>query len=186
MANSPKKPAEKSRSKNDINDGMVSVGCGICTRNTSSTKVNHCPPCAGFFFMATDYGNNFTVAREPHATKTPVEVVDFMVSWVRELDGQAIQDSDWDAGGLTEVESSFTSSRTTVRLAGGEDGNTYEAENTITTDAGDVFSKRLIVLVDGPAATLEGGDTPDIPADTLLTEDGEPLLTEDGNYILVE
>jgi len=70
-------------------------------------------------------------------SKTPDDVLDFVVDWSAELAGDTISTSTFAVPtGLTKASEANATETATVWLSGGTDGVSYEVENTIVTAAG--------------------------------------------------
>lgn len=147
------------------------------------------PPSTSTGSTHGDYGSAVITSLYPHAQKTPAEVRDFQLSWARELDGQAIDGSVWEAEGVEVVQSGVSGSTTTARVSGGVNNNTYVLTNTVTTDLGDIYAKALILKVEGPTAfTLpsEPVEPPVVSDPSVMLENGFYILLEDGGRLLLE
>ncbi|RDE25134.1 hypothetical protein DV711_06150 [Motiliproteus coralliicola] len=73
--------------------------------------------------------------------------LDYGFNWTNWLKGRSIQSSIWSAPGLSVAQDTNDSTKTAVRLAGGEPGSTYFAKNTIVTTDGLEDYRVLIVDV---------------------------------------
>ncbi len=71
--------------------------------------------------------------------KDPGEKLDYSMDWTAWLAGDTIAASSWTVpAGITQTtpDPSFTATTTTIWLAGGTVGKTYELTNTVTTAGG--------------------------------------------------
>ena len=79
-------------------------------------------------------------------TKDPGEDLDWEHGWADELAGDTITDSAWTIpDGLTagEIDEDFTTTTTTVSLAGGTAGEKYDVINTVQTAGDRTLVRRL-------------------------------------------
>jgi hypothetical protein len=82
--------------------------------------------------------------------KDPDAAVDYRIDWSAYLGADSIAASSWSASpaGLTVAAESFTASAATARVAGGSTGTVYSLVNRITTVAGVVDERTIVVRVE--------------------------------------
>lgn len=83
--------------------------------------------------------------------KDPDEILDYGFDWNKRLTGgDTISASTWIIPtGLTQDRAStFTQTATTIWLAGGTEGQTYELINRVTTTAGRVMDKTATLTIE--------------------------------------
>jgi hypothetical protein len=87
--------------------------------------------------------------------KDPEAVLDYLIDWGAEYlgAGELIAASDWsveldEAGGLTIAGSDFDATTSTVKAAGGLAGHLYRLANRITTGAGRIDERSIVVRVE--------------------------------------
>lgn len=70
-------------------------------------------------------------------SKDPVAILDYSINWEDWLQGDRILTSSWSVpSGITSAGDAFSSTTSTVLIAGGTAGTSYSIYNTITTIAG--------------------------------------------------
>lgn len=80
--------------------------------------------------------------------KDPSDIIDYQISWSSWLNGDTIATSEWTLpGGLTESDSSNTTTTATITLAGGTSGRDYKVYNTITTAGGRTNRDFIVIRV---------------------------------------
>lgn len=80
--------------------------------------------------------------------KSPGAVLDYGHRWTRWLDGDTIASSTFIVPtGLSSVQKSHTATTTTVWLAGGDVGKSYNVINRISTAAGRIDERTIVVRV---------------------------------------
>lgn len=85
--------------------------------------------------------------------KDPNDVDSFQIDWSERLTSETISTSAWTidpADGttpLTQNSASNTTTRTTIWLSGGDEDETYELTNRITTTAGRTFDQTVKLKV---------------------------------------
>ena len=83
-----------------------------------------------------------------HFLKDPAAVLDYQIDWSDWLDTDTIQTSTWAAAtGLTVDSDALTATTTTVWLAGGTAGQSYEITNHIVTVAGREDERTLLIMI---------------------------------------
>lgn len=82
-------------------------------------------------------------------TKDSNDVLDFTIDWsARVVDDDVIALSEWIVpDGLTKGATTFSERLTTVWLSGGENGNSYDVVNRITTAAGRVMEQTVALPI---------------------------------------
>jgi hypothetical protein len=82
----------------------------------------------------SDYGSHTSRSVQIFAEKDPDATEDYAFNWASWLDGDVIESSIFLLpDGLTEVSSSFTSSKATIFVSGGSACGVYRITNRITT-----------------------------------------------------
>lgn len=85
--------------------------------------------------------------------KKQAEVLDYLIDWTAYLEGDTIVNSTWQAipstGGITtnDPADTNTATTTTVWVGGGNPGQKYVIENTITTTAGRTIQDEITVTI---------------------------------------
>jgi len=81
--------------------------------------------------------------------KDPSAKLDYTVDWSSWLcAGETITASDWTVpDGLTEASASFDDDSATVWLTGGTDDTDYKVVNQITTNAGRIDQRTIVIAV---------------------------------------
>lgn len=86
--------------------------------------------------------SSFSFVKDPDAT------LDYQVDWTLWLKGDTISNSEWDVpAGLTLEAESNTTTTATAWLSGGTLDQKYEVVNTITTDAGRIDERTIIIRI---------------------------------------
>lgn len=81
-------------------------------------------------------------------TKDPDATLDYKVDWSSWLVDDTISGSQWIIpAGINFVIDSFDNTSATVWLSGGSVGSSYEVVNRITTDAGRVDDRTIIIKI---------------------------------------
>ena len=87
--------------------------------------------------------------------KDPEAVLDYLIDWGAEYltAGELIAASDWsvvpeETGGVTVAGSDFDATTSTVKAAGGLAGHLYRLVNRITTAAGRVDERSIVIRVE--------------------------------------
>ena len=87
--------------------------------------------------------------------KDPDAVLDYTIDWGAEYlaPGELLATSEWsvepgEAGGVNVVGSDFDATRTTVKAAGGIAGRLYSIVNRITTAAGRIDDRSILLRVE--------------------------------------
>jgi hypothetical protein len=87
--------------------------------------------------------------------KDPQAVLDYMIDWGADYlaVGELVAASGWsvapdEAGGVTVAGSDFDSASSTVKAAGGIAGHVYSLINRITTSAGRIDERSILVRVE--------------------------------------
>jgi hypothetical protein len=83
--------------------------------------------------------------------KDPRATLDYSVDWTEWLAGDTITSSQWSVSGgpeLSITNTSNTASIATVWLTGGTAGKSYRVSNIITTAAGRIDARSLIINVE--------------------------------------
>jgi hypothetical protein len=82
-------------------------------------------------------------------TKRPDETADYGVDWLKDLGTTTISASTWAASSadVTVVSASNTTTTTSVRLSGGQAGQTYYLENRVTCADGQILEAEIELLV---------------------------------------
>jgi hypothetical protein len=87
--------------------------------------------------------------------KDPEAVLDYTIDWGADYlaDGELLAASEWSAapdevGGLTVAASDFGPSTSTAKAAGGIAGHVYRLVNRITTGAGRVDERSIVLRVE--------------------------------------
>jgi hypothetical protein len=80
--------------------------------------------------------------------KDPNSTLDFGIDWTLWLNGDVITASSWILpAGITKTTDTFSAVLTMVWLSGGTARNSYQVTNTITTAAGRIAPRTLIIHV---------------------------------------
>ena len=80
--------------------------------------------------------------------KDPDSIADISIDWSGLLAGRTISSAAWSvSSGITTSNESATSSVTSIRFDGGVDGQTYQADCTITLTGGVTYQRSLFVRV---------------------------------------
>jgi hypothetical protein len=80
--------------------------------------------------------------------KDPEAVLDYVLDWTDELDGDTITSASWDVpAGLTLDNESNTTTACTVWLSGGVTGTNYRLVNEVTTAAGRTDQRTVSITV---------------------------------------
>lgn len=80
---------------------------------------------------------------DPDATET------FSIDWSRDLmSGETITASSWSVNDATLTLATFseTDGVTSVTVTGGDDGITYSVQNSVTTSAGNTWTRTIFIL----------------------------------------
>ena len=81
-------------------------------------------------------------------SKRPGNAATYAQDWSDWLGADTIESAAWDVpDGLTGSQATFTDTTTSIKLSGGTSGVDYEVVCTITTAAGDVWSRSAWVAV---------------------------------------
>jgi len=94
----------------------------------------------------TDYGHR-EPAPYPSYEKDPASICVITLPWAKDMKGETIVTSTWDADGLTSIATSDTDTTASITVSGGTDGSKYSMVNTIVTSGGQTLVKRAVVLV---------------------------------------
>ena len=84
--------------------------------------------------------------------KDPDDVLDYTLDWSKylaNLSNDTISTSTWseDSGGITIDSSTNTTTKSTVFLSGGNEGEQYTVENLITTAGGRTVKRAIVVEI---------------------------------------
>jgi len=81
-------------------------------------------------------------------TKEPTEELDFSIGWADWLGLLTIASSSWSGpAGITIIDDEFSTTSTTVKLAGGTWGEIYELENTIIASDGQTEIRSFLIRI---------------------------------------
>lgn len=83
----------------------------------------------------SDYGDEGEVCYPALHDKTPDEAIVIEFPWAARLDGETISSRSFELpDGLTNETDAASGTKTTIRVSGGDDGNSYRVIGKITTN----------------------------------------------------